>query len=208
MTIEEMRSAVGLPGTTTDAEVIAAYAALIDDGQPPSMPLVEPVTVDQVRMHCKIEEDEEDSLIAQKIHSAREWVERYTGRVVAQRTLVHYARAWGNFLTIHARPLVSIDSIAYNGIGGDLTISDAAYAIGPTPTRIYPPDRGWPTLRNGGAVTVVYTAGYGSGEAPEAMIEAILVLVAGMLGKREGGYDDALAAARALLGQLRQTAFA
>ncbi|WP_084581782.1 head-tail connector protein [Sphingomonas azotifigens] len=207
MTIDQMRAIVGLPDTATNAEIVAAYAALVDDGPPLSLPVVEPVTVEQVRLHCKIEEDEEDDLIAQKIRSAREWVEGYTGRVVAQRTLVQYARTWGAYLTIDTRPVVSIDSIAYNGIGGDATISDAAYSLGPSPTRIYPPNHGWPALRNGGAVTVVYTAGYAVGEAPSCMIEAIIVLVAGMLDERAGAYDNAARAAERLLGP-RPPAFA
>jgi uncharacterized phiE125 gp8 family phage protein len=208
MTIVEMRGIVGLDETATDAEVVAAYAALIDDGIPASLPIVEPVTVAQVRLHCKIEEDEEDDLIAQKISAAREWVEDYTGRIVAQRTLVQHFRSWGTYLELYTRPVVSIVSIAYDGAAGGATITDAAYSTGINPVRIYPPGSGWPALRAGGAITVAYTAGYAEGEAPRSMIEAIIVLVAGMLDERAGAYDKAAAAAERLLARLRSMAIA
>ena len=49
MTLAEMRAIVGLDETATDAQVVAAYAALVDDGPPADLPIVEPVTVEQVR---------------------------------------------------------------------------------------------------------------------------------------------------------------
>jgi len=210
MTIEEMRAIVGLGEAATDAEVVNDYAALIDDGVPaslPSMPIVEPVTVDQIRRHCKIEEDEEDLLIEQKIPAAREWVENYTGRIVAQRTLVQHFRAWGTYLELRRRPIVAVVSIAYNGLAGDATLTDAAFSTGLNPVRIYPSGTGWPPLRTGGSITVAYTAGYAAGEVPPSMIEAIIVLVAGMLDERAGAYDNAARAAERLLGP-RAPAFA
>jgi uncharacterized phiE125 gp8 family phage protein len=204
MTLAEMRAIVGLPESASDAEVVAAYAALVDDGPPADLPIVEPVTVEQVRLHCKIEEDEEDDLIGQKISAAREWVEDYTDRIVAQRTLVQHFRAWGTYLTLYSRPVVSIVSIAYDGANGAATITDAAYSVGPSPARIYPPAGGWPALRPGGGVTVAYTAGYDAGEAPHTMVEAIIVLVAGMLDERAGAYDNAVRAAERLLARLTQ----
>lgn len=206
MTLSEMRAIVGLDDTATDAQVVAAYAALVDDGPPAALTIVEPVTVEQVRLHCKIEEDEEDDLIAQKISAAREWVEDYTDRIVAQRTLVQHFRTWGTYLTLYSRPVVSLVSIAYDGADGAATIADAAYSVGPSPVRIYPPAGGWPALRPGGGITVAYTAGYDAGEAPHAMVEAIIVLVAGMLDERAGAYDNAVRAAERLLARLTQVA--
>lgn len=208
MTIAEMRQIVGLPESATDAEVVAAYAALIDDGRPASLPIVEPVTVEQVRRHCKIEEDEEDPLIEQKIRAAREWVEDYTGWIVAQRTLVQHFQGWGVHLELYRRPVVSIDLITYDGPAGAASLPQAGFLPARDGLRIFSGASGWPPLRSGGGVTVAYTAGYDAGEVPHSMIEAIIVLVAGMLGKREGGYEHAQTAARALLARFRQPALA
>ncbi len=211
MTIDEMRAVVGLPDTATEAEVVAAYAALIDDGRPASLPLVEPVTVDQVRMHCKIEEDEEDPLIEKKIRTAREWVEDYTSRIIAQRTLVQHFHGWprlcdGGYLPLYSRPVVSIDSITYDGTEGAAALARDAFAPSRDLLRIYPAPTGWPRLRIDGGVTVAYTAGYDAGGAPQCMIEAIIVLVAGMLSERDGAYDAAERAAERLLARLVQVA--
>ncbi|WP_313534392.1 head-tail connector protein [Sphingomonas sp.] len=208
MTIEEMRAATGAPDTATEAEVVAAYAALIDDGRPASLPVVEPVTVEQVRLHCKIEEDEEDLLIAQKIRAAREWVEDYTGRIVAQRTLVQHFRGWDSHLALYSRPVVSIDSITYDGPAGAAALAPNEISAARDLLRIYPATGQWPQLRAGGGVTVAYTAGYDAGEAPNCMIEAIIVLVAGMLDQRAGAYDNASVAAERLLARLRQPVLA
>lgn len=203
MTIEEMRSLTGLPGDASDAAVVAAYAALIDDGLPPSIELIEPVSVELARKQCRLDDDEEDDLIAQKISAAREWVEDYTGRVVAQQTLVAHFRSWGRYLEIPRRPVISVDAIVYNGDPDDGSYIDGRFALGPYPLRIMAGDSGFPALRTGGAITVAYTAGYDAGEVPKVMIEAILVLVGGMMTDREGGYDKAVAAAERLLWRLR-----
>jgi uncharacterized phiE125 gp8 family phage protein len=200
MTISEMRALVGLPDNATDAEVVAAYAALTDDAPQPSLPLVEPLTVEQARMQCRIDDDVEDALIAQKIRAAREWVERHTGRILAQRTLTAGFSGWGKALTIYRRPVVSIDAIAFNGVDGDATFTDFGTALGVYPTRIVPAARTcWPRLRPGGGVTVAYTAGYDAGKVPLLYVEAMQVLVAGMMTDRTGGYEQAIAAAKNML---------
>lgn len=200
MTILEMRELLGLLDSATDAEVVAAYAALTDDAPAPSVPLIEPLTVAQARLQCRIDDDIEDALITQKIASAREWVERHTGRILAQRTLTMGFPAWGKALTIYRRPVVSIDAIAFNGADGDATFTDFGTAIGGYPTRIVPAAGArWPVLRAGGGITVAYTAGYDAGKVPQLFVEAIQVLVAGMMTERTGNYAAAIEAAKNML---------
>ncbi|RSV41531.1 hypothetical protein CA234_09695 [Sphingomonas sp. ABOLE] len=200
MTLAEMRQLVGLPDSATDAEVVAAYAAMTDDAPAPSIPLVEPLTVEQARAQCRIDDDIEDALIAQKITSAREWVERHTGRILAKRTLTMGFPAWGKALTIYRRPILSIDAIAFDGLEGDATFTDFGTAIGTYPTRIVPAlGARWPQLRAGGGITVAYTAGYEAGKVPQLYVEAIQVLVAGMMTERTGNYGAAIEAAKNML---------
>jgi uncharacterized phiE125 gp8 family phage protein len=203
MTIDEMRDLVGLPEEATDAAVVDAYARLIDDGLPNSIVLVEPVSVELARKQCRLDSDFEDDLIAQKITSAREWVEDFTGRIVAQQTLVAHFRGWGCFLEIPQRPIISVDAIAYNGDPDDATYTEARPSIGPNPLRIYPGAGGFPSLRVGGSITVAFTAGYDVGEVPQGIVEAILVLVGGMMTEREGGYEKSRKAAEDMLVRLR-----
>jgi uncharacterized phiE125 gp8 family phage protein len=199
MTIEEMRTLTGLSEDATDAEVVAAYAALIDDGIPASIVLVEPVTVELARKQCRIDDDIEDDLIEQKIRSARRWVENFDGGIIARQTLTAHFTSWGDYLAIFRRPIVSVDAIAYNGSAGDDVYTGAAYSLGAFPLKIYPGTTAFPGLRTGGSVTVVYTAGFDPDEVPDDKIEAILVLVGGMMSEREGAYERSLAAAKSLL---------
>jgi uncharacterized phiE125 gp8 family phage protein len=164
---------------------------------------VEPVSVELARKQCRLDDDEEDELIAQKITAAREWVEDFTGRIVAQQTLVAHFRAWGSYLEIPRRPVISVDAIVYNGDPDDDSYAAGRFVLGPYPLRILAGADGFPALRTGGAITVAYTAGYDAGEVPKVMIEAILVLVGGMMSEREGGYEKSLKAAEAMLVRLR-----
>lgn len=201
MTIEELRDLTGLPDDATDAEVVAAYAALIDDGLPSSITLVEPVTVELARKQCRLDDEAEDDLIAQKISSARETVEGISGRIIAQQTLVAHFRSWGRYLEIFKRPVISVDAISYSGLLEDTVYADARYSLGGASLRIFAAADGPPILRAGGGITVVYTAGFDPGEVPHKYVEAILVLVAAMMIDREGGYDKALATAKAICGR-------
>ncbi len=164
------------------------------------MSLVEPITVDQARVQCRIDDDIEDALIAQKISSAREWVELHTGHILARRQLATSFSSWGKALTIYRRPVVSVDAIAFNGADGDGAFADFGTAIGTYPTRIVPAaGTCWPRLRAGGGITVTYTAGYDAGQVPQLFVEAIQVLVAGMMTERTGGYGAAIDAATNML---------
>jgi uncharacterized phiE125 gp8 family phage protein len=203
MTIDEMRDLTGLPGDATDAEVVNAYALLIDDGIPMSIELVEPVTVDEARKQCRIDDDTEDDVLAQKISAARQWVEDFTGRVIPQQTLVAHYNIWGSYIELPKRPIISVDAIAYGGPDGDATYGDGRYSLGANPLRIFAGDGGFPSLRTGGTITVAYTAGYDAGEVPAVMREAVLVLVAGMMVEREGAYERSVRAAEGLLSRLR-----
>lgn len=199
MTLAEMRQLVGLPAEATDAQVVAAYARLIDDGFPSSVTLVEPVTIEQARAQCRIDEDVDDDLLQQKLITAREWVEDYSGFVVAQRTLVEHFAGWGKFLQITKKPIVSVDAITYTGLDADQLYTGAAFTLGLPTLRIYPSAAGAPRLRAGGAVWVAYTVGYAPTEVPRKFIEAILVLAAGMFDQREGAYAGSMEAAKSLL---------
>lgn len=209
MTLGEMRLITGLPEGTGDAEVVAAYAAMIGDGIPAALTVAEPIDVEQAKAQCRIDDDIEDALIEQKISAAREIVEDITSMVIAQQTFVEHFSAWGECLTIFKGPVISIDAIAYDTSDGPATYTGAVAATGTYPVRIYPaPGAGWPALPRGGGVQVVYTAGYDSGEVPAVMTEAMLVLISGMMDKRSGGYDAALAAANAILHRRRRLGYA
>ena len=198
MTVEEMRALVDLPPEASDAAVVMAFAALIDQGSAWPVDAVEPVTVEMVRLQCRLDHEFEDDLIEDKIVAAREWVEDHTGQILVKRPLAERFTRWGDRLEIFKRPVRSIDAVAYDGVDGATLHAAAAASSGGYPIRIYPGPNAWPRLRVGGGVTVIFTAGFAADKVPARYKEAVLVLVAGMMGGREGGYDQSVAAAKAL----------
>jgi uncharacterized phiE125 gp8 family phage protein len=182
---------------------------LLDGAEIPTTPdIVEPVTVDLARMQCRLDDEFEDELIAQKIRAAREWCENHIGRAIVKRAFVVDFGGFDAYLAIFHRPVASIDRITYSGPDGEQTYSGAIAALGVYPLRILPGAGGWPALAPGGQVTVTYTAGYAPGEVPYRIVEAILVLVSGMMSEREGAYDTSINAAKSLLKILRQPVLA
>ncbi|MCW2395885.1 MULTISPECIES: head-tail connector protein [unclassified Sphingobium] len=201
MTIADMRERVGLPSDATDFEVVMKFAAMLDDGI--AADVVEPVSPAMLRAQCRIDDGLEDQLIQQKIRAAREWVEGHTSRILAQRTLAAHFRNWSAGITLESQPVTSIDAIAYDGAAGGAIYTGAIYRPGTYPLTVRPAEPSWPRLAAGGGVTVIYSGGYGAGEVPPTAVEAILVLAAGMMSQREGGYEASLGSAKSLLRSLR-----
>jgi uncharacterized phiE125 gp8 family phage protein len=65
-------------------------------------PDIEPVTLEEMKLHLRVTNTTENDLITSLIVVAREWVERYTGRALIDQT-------WR--LTIEQRPIVSGESV-------------------------------------------------------------------------------------------------
>ena len=70
------------------------------------MPVVEPVTVAEAKLHCRIDVEEDDTLVAALISTAREHLERISRPRVAmsaQRWLM-VLDAWPSSARIELRP--------------------------------------------------------------------------------------------------------
>jgi uncharacterized phiE125 gp8 family phage protein len=77
-------------------------------------PAVEPVTVDEAKLHAHISYDVEDDIIRSWISAAREQVEAYTGRAYITQTVDVVYDDWpGAIVCLPRSPLQSITSIRY-----------------------------------------------------------------------------------------------
>lgn len=176
-------------------------------------PAAEPISLEQARARLRISDTSQDAHLAHLIRSARQRVERETGRALITQSWLERRDAWdgdgrlcafGTQFKLPKPPLISIDAIT-------------TYAADDTPTSHDPADFFIDTLsepgrlalrpngefpqpgRSVGGIEIAFTCGYGSDAAdvPAPLIEAIGQLVAAMF---EGGLDVGTpASVRALL---------
>lgn len=157
-------------------------------------PAVEPITLAEAKSHLRVVGDVENAEIYKYIRTARESVERSTGRALITRT---FRQTWDYFpacksLVLEKAPLVSVASVKYRAADGTLTtISSGSYEVDTlsTPGRvILKYGEVWPVVWNdGNAVIVEYSAGYGSAAAdiPADLLHACFLLLGHFYANRE-----------------------
>ncbi len=139
--------------------------------------MAEPVSLATAKQHLRVFDVAEHDLINIYIRAARQWVEDYTGHILASREFVQRFAAWGDYLTIYRQPVTAITSIEYDSADDDQTaFTDFEFSTGQYPLNIYAASS-FPSLRTNGYITVTYTAGYADGEAPDALVQAVLLLI-------------------------------
>jgi uncharacterized phiE125 gp8 family phage protein len=158
-------------------------------------PDVEPVELDEMKLHCRIEADihEEDDLVLSLIRAAREKFEKLTGRQIMQSTweLVLDGMPSG-VIQLPRPPLSSIVSIKYIDPYDytEQTIDPSLYEvdIGPTPGEIRPAylQQFWPMARCWpGSVRIRFIAGWAEEDVPDSIKAAIKLLVGHWFENRE-----------------------
>lgn len=129
-------------------------------------PTVEPVAVDEVKTHLRVDTTDEDALIGVYISAARRWVETYTRRsLVRQTRRYRLDRFEGAAIELPNSPLRAVDAITYvDSNGAEQTWTSTLYRVDADSDipRIEPAyGESWPTTRDAvNAVSVQYSAGY------------------------------------------------
>jgi uncharacterized phiE125 gp8 family phage protein len=156
-------------------------------------PTSEPVSLAEARAHLRETGTEEDGLIAGYLLAAREFAETHTGRALMAQTWDQTEDALGDGIRLRKTPVALVTSVQYlDADGVEQMLASDQYrvvrrAAGET---VIVPAFGvvWPaTQAVEGAVTVRYVAGYGTGPGvlPEAIRQAILLLVGHWFANRE-----------------------
>lgn len=94
-------------------------------------PAVEPVSLDQMRAHLRVDYDDEDDLIRGYVTAARQRLEKRCGRAFVQQTWELQTDAFEDEgFEIPKPPTVSISSVKYlDEDQGEQTVSSADYAL-------------------------------------------------------------------------------
>jgi uncharacterized phiE125 gp8 family phage protein len=162
------------------------------------------IDLELAKAHVRVTHNDEDVLIGQYMASAQSWVERYTGLMLVQSTVVDTFSQFGDYLELSRGPFVSLTSIAYVDSAGDnQTVTGARVRDG----KIYPPEGGWPVAGEYTPITATYVAGFDQYEVPEELVQAQLLLIGHFYQNREGvaegSFSEVPLAVEALAGPFR-----
>lgn len=153
-------------------------------------PVVEPLTLVEIRAHLRIDTEDEDALLAALAIVAREHLERETGLVLASRDFRLCLDDWpeDGILTIPRGPVRAVASVTvYNGEGEPQVVDLAGHLLDgeARPARLWlraVPEPG--RALNG--IEMEFSAGFGESGAdvPETLKRAMLTHVAAMFACR------------------------
>lgn len=159
-------------------------------------PAVEPVSVAEAKLHCRVDGNTEDDLFTSLIKAAREYCEKRSKRTFI--TTTYRLDAYGfcsstGPIRIDKGPLIAVSYVKYYDTAGTLTtITSSNYRVDVTPLygQIVPISTYvWPTVQEQrpDAVQISFTAGYGAAatSVPDAVKTAIKMLVSGWYENRE-----------------------
>ena len=127
-----------------------------------------PITLEQAKLHCRVDHDDDDSAIEGFIAAATRHVEASYSLSIMPRT--YRLEFGGTYAALSKGPVVSIETVGYDGG----TVTDYEYDNGVLTVA-------WPDGVDGGYVEYVA----GDNDAPEA-IHAILLTVGQFYENREG----------------------
>ena len=157
-------------------------------------PVVEPVSLEEAKLHLRVDLSDDDYLIDSLLRTAREYAEDVSGRAFCSQTWELVADAWpGDRFVLPRPPLVSVTSIKYTDEDGtEATFSSSYYTVDTDsePGKVVlKSTASWPsvTLVDINGIRVRYVCGYGAtaGDVPQRYRHAILLLAGHWYENRE-----------------------
>jgi len=159
-----------------------------------SPPGLEPVSLAEAKAHCRVDHDDEDTLIQSLITAARVHLE--TGAAAAlisqQWRLVRDAWPEGGVVRLPLAPLISIDEVTVRDADGAAEAVDPqdyfVDALSDPPRLVRERGAGWPQpLQVVNGIEVLFTAGFGpaADDVPQPLRQAVLLLAAHWYETRE-----------------------
>ncbi len=149
-------------------------------------PAVEPVTLAEVKAHLRLDTNDEDTLLAALIRTAREHLEAEAGLCLIVRPLRLYLDDWpeGKVIQIARGPVQTVEAITvYDEAGAPVDVAAAGYVLdgAARPARLILPERPV-TARAMNGIEIDFSAGFGESGAdvPDTLKRALLLHVAAM----------------------------
>lgn len=165
-------------------------------------PVVEPVTVDEAKLHLRVDSTDDDIVIETVIQEAREWIEESYSLALITQTLDYYLDEYpeSDVMTLPVFPLQSVTSVtSISPAAAESVFASSNYAVDAVsqPGRIrLVSGASWPSddLRVVNGVRVRYLAGYGVAgrTVPSHVRKAMLLLIGHLYENREATREKAL----------------
>jgi len=170
-------------------------------------PTFEPVDLEFVKLHSRIDTTDGDAVVEMRIQAAREWCERYTGRAFLKQTwdwtITDSDITHAGPILLPVVPVISVVSVtSYDAAGTGTVMSNTLYFVdtASVPARVLLNEgSSWPSgLRLHNSLIVRYLAGYGTDgldpeQVPVAIRQAILLLASEFNERNEAATDLKLA---------------
>ncbi|WP_217639403.1 head-tail connector protein [Aneurinibacillus thermoaerophilus] len=126
-------------------------------------PLAEPLSLEEAKMHLRVEYDDEDAMIQSLIRAAREYCENFQRRAYVSQVWELYLDTFPAQIELPRPPLLSVEAITYRDAKGEQhTLSPDAYIIDAAtePGRVFITSAPKIALFPASPVTIRFVAGY------------------------------------------------
>lgn len=139
-----------------------------------SPPALEPIDLDEMKVHLEVTDDDHDVMIQTLMSAAREWIETYTGRTLYDTTHEIVAEGYPDWQIYLPRPpIIEVVSFKYTHSDGvDTTLASDQYtlvdAYGFRPRIVPTYGVTWPGTRwQASSLRIRYRAGYARAGSPD-----------------------------------------
>ena len=146
------------------------------------------ISIDDLKSHLRVLHNDENTLIGAYRDAACEWVQQYCGIRLTQTTVTIRTNRWG-IVELPVAPIANIINVKYKKGSGD-TLTTLPTSEWTADTNRVPGLIKFHTSRATHAnhiypIEIVMTCGYGDGQAPFPVVQAIKFLVAHFYENRE-----------------------
>ena len=155
-------------------------------------PTIEPVTLAEMKLHLRVDEIDEDTLIESLITAARESAETFTWRQFITATYELTLDTFPGVIYLPRPILQSVTSITYvDSDSAEQTVDEDTYVVKTDSVigEVYPAyGESWPTCRGfTDDITVTFKDGYGdaASDVPDSLKAAIRLFVGHLYENRE-----------------------
>lgn len=154
-------------------------------------PAVEPITLDEAKLHLRVDSADDNVLISALITTARQLAERETKRAFITQTWQMYLDYASPEIDVPKPPLQSVTAITViDEAGAETVVSDTLYDVDASensPGRVrLKSGCVWPAHRNFASFIIEFKVGYGDAatDVPEALKQGILQLLSHLYDNR------------------------